>query len=198
MVAVTGGIGSGKSTVAAMFQERGAAVVDTDAIAQELTQSGQPALERIAARFGPDYLAADGGLDRGKLRRLVFADAGARADLQAILHPLIDMHVRQRVLASDAPYVLVLIPLLAETGGYRDLAQRVLVVDCNEALQLQRTMQRSSLAADEVRAIMAAQASRSSRLALADDVIHNDGGLEELASQVDALDLRYRTLVQCD
>lgn len=195
MVAVTGGIGSGKSTVAAMFRERGAAVVDTDVIAEEFTRPGEPALDRIAARFGPEYIAAGGGLDRSKLRRLVFEDARARADLEAILHPLIETRVRERVLASDAPYVLVLIPLFAETGAYRDLVQRVLVVDCDEALQVQRTMQRSGLAADEVRAIMAAQASRASRLALADDVIRNDDGLKQLAAQVNALDLRYRELV---
>jgi len=195
VVAVTGGIGSGKSTVAAMFRERGAAVVDTDVIAEELTRPGEPALDRIAARFGPEYLAAGGGLDRSKLRRLVFEDARARADLEAILHPLIETRVRERVLASDAPYVLVLIPLFAETGAYRDLVQRVLVVDCDEALQVQRTMQRSGLAADEVRAIMAAQVSRASRLALADDVIRNDDGLKQLAAQVEALDLRYRALV---
>ncbi|HTT39528.1 MAG TPA: dephospho-CoA kinase [Burkholderiales bacterium] len=195
MVAVTGGIGSGKSTVAAMFRKRGAAVVDTDVIAEELTRPGEPALDRIAARFGPEYIAAGGGLDRSKLRRLVFEDARARADLEAILHPLIETRVRERVLASDAPYVLVLIPLFAETGAYRDLVQRVLVVDCDEALQVQRTMQRSGLAADEVRAIMAAQVSRASRLALADDVIRNDDGLKQLAAQVNALDLRYRELV---
>jgi len=195
VVAVTGGIGSGKSTVAAMFRERGAAVVDTDVIAEEFTRPGEPALDRIAARFGPEYIAAGGGLDRSKLRRLVFEDARARADLEAILHPLIETRVRERVLASDAPYVLVLIPLFAETGAYRDLVQRVLVVDCDEALQVQRTMQRSGLAADEVRAIMAAQASRASRLALADDVIRNDDGLKQLAAQVNALDLRYRELV---
>jgi len=194
VVGVTGGIGSGKSTVAGLFQELGAGIVDTDAIARELTLPGQPALRRIAERFGTEYLDTDGTLNRAKLRRLVFVEPGARNDLEAILHPLIGDQVRKRVQACDAPYVLVLIPLLAETGAYRDLLRRVLVVDCDEQLQVQRTMERSGLSADEVRAIMAAQASRSARLALADDIIVNDGGLAELNRQVAILDARYREL----
>jgi len=194
VVGVTGGIGSGKSTAAQRFQERGADVVDTDAIARELTRPGQPALAQISERFGAELLAADGGLDRDKLRTRVFSNPAARSALEAILHPMIRREVEVRVRASTGPYVLVLVPLLVETGGYRNLVQRVLVIDCDEQLQVQRTMQRSGLTEDQVRVIMRAQATRSQRLALADDLIHNDGSPEDLARQVDALDARYRTL----
>ncbi|PWT76303.1 MAG: dephospho-CoA kinase [Proteobacteria bacterium] len=194
IVGVTGGIGSGKSTAAAMFEEHGAGVIDTDAIALELTQPGQPTLQRIAQRFGNDYLGADGRLDRAKLRALVFSDPVARADLEAILHPSIGAEVRSRVQQNLTPYVLILIPLLAETGAYRELLKRILVIDCDERLQIQRAMDRSGLTVEEVRSIIAAQASRSARLALADDIIVNDRGLAELHTQVAALDARYRQL----
>jgi dephospho-CoA kinase len=193
-VAVTGGIGSGKSTAARLFQERGADLVDADAIAHELTLTGRPAHEQIVGRFGPDFLAADGSLDRDKLGRRVFSDPHARRALEDILHPSIRREVETRVRASSAPYTLVLIPLLVETGGYRELVQRVLVVDCDERVQVQRAVQRGGLNEEQVHAIMRAQATRSQRLALADDVIHNDGNLKELASQVEALDASYRAL----
>jgi dephospho-CoA kinase len=194
IVAVTGGIGSGKSTAARLFQQRGADLVDTDAIAHELTQPGQRALDQIAAQLGAEHLAADGSLDRGKLRSHVFSDPDARRTLEAILHPPIRREVETRTRASSAPYVLVLVPLLVETGGYHNLAQRVLVVDCNEELQVQRAARRGGLTENQVRAIMRTQAKRSQRLALADDLIQNDGTLEELARQVEELDARYRAL----
>jgi len=194
IVAVTGGIGSGKSTAARLFQQRGANLVDTDAIAHELTQPGQQALDQIAAQLGAEYLAADGSLDRGKLRSHVFSDPEARKILEGILHPPIRREVETRARASSAPYVLLLVPLLVESGGYRDLAQRVLVVDCNEELQVQRAARRGGLTENQVRAIMRTQATRSQRLALADDLIQNDGTLEELARQVEELDARYRAL----
>jgi dephospho-CoA kinase len=194
IVAMTGGIGSGKSTAARLFQERGAGVVDTDAIAHELTLTGRPALAEIVGRFGAEYLAADGSLDRGKLRSRVFSDPDARRALEDILHPSIRREVEVRVRASSAQYTLVLIPLLVETGGYRELAQRVLVVDCDERLQVQRAVQRGRLTEEQVHAILQAQATRSQRLALADEVIHNDGTLKELAHQVEVLDVRYRAL----
>lgn len=195
-IGVTGGIGSGKTTAARLFQERGADMVDTDAIAHELTRTGGPALERIAARFGPQYLGADGALDRARLREHVFSDSQARRDLEAILHPLIRSEVEARVRASRAPYILLVIPLLAETGGYPELIRRVLVVDCDEQVQVQRTMQRSGLTETQVRAIMRTQASRSARLAIADDVLRNDGDLAGLAEQVRALDDRYRAMAR--
>jgi len=194
IVAVTGGIGSGKSTTARLFQERGAGLVDADAIAHELTLTGRPAHEQIVGRFGADYLATDGSLEREKLRSRVFSDPDARRALEGILHPSIRREVETRVRASSAPYTLVLIPLLVETGGYRELVQRVLVVDCNERVQVQRAVQRGGLTEEQVHAIMRAQATRSQRLALADDVIHNDGTLKELACQVEVLDASYRAL----
>ena len=194
VIGVTGGIGSGKSTAAQLFRERGADLLDTDAIAHELTRPGQPAVRQITERFGRDYLAADGSLERAALRGRVFSDPAARRELEGILHPLIRREVEVRVRACTGPYVLVLVPLLVESGGYREMLDRVLVVDCDEGLQVQRTMQRSGLTEGEVRAIMQTQASRATRLALADDVIHNDGDLAELARQVEALDTRYRAL----
>lgn len=194
IVAVTGGIGSGKSTAARLLHERGADLVDTDAIAHELTQPGRPALHQIAARLGAEHLRTDGSLDRGKLRSRVFSDPDARRTLEGILHPPIKREVEARVRKCSAPYAVVLVPLLVETGGYRDLVQRVLVVDCDERVQVQRAVQRGGLTEDQVRAIMRAQATRSQRLALADDVIQNDGTLEDLARQVEILDARYRAL----
>jgi dephospho-CoA kinase len=194
VVGVTGGIGSGKSTVAELFRALGAVLVDTDAIAHELTLPGQPAVMQIAERFGQEILTADGSLDRAALRARVFSDPAARQDLENILHPMIRREVDRRVSEARGPYVLLLIPLLVETGGYKNVVNRILVVDCDESLQVQRTMQRSGLTEDQVHAIMRTQASRAARLALADDVIHNDGGLAALAPQVQALDARYRAL----
>ena len=194
VVGVTGGIGSGKSTVAELFRALGAVLVDTDAIAHELTLPGQPAVMQIAERFGQEILTADGSLDRAALRARVFSDPAARQDLENILHPMIRREVDRRVSEARGPYVLLLIPLLVETGGYKNVVNRILVVDCDESLQVQRTMHRSGLTEEQVHAIMRTQASRAARLALADDVIHNDGGLAALAPQVQALDARYRAL----
>jgi dephospho-CoA kinase len=194
VVGVTGGIGSGKSTVAELFRALGAALVDTDDIAHELTLPGQPAVMQIVERFGREFVAADGSLDRAALRAKVFSDPGARRDLENILHPMIRREVERRISQARGPYALLLVPLLVETGGYKNLVNRILVVDCDESLQVQRTMQRSGLSEEQVHAIMRTQASRAARLALADDVIHNDGDLAELAPQVQALDARYRAM----
>ena len=191
VVGVTGGIGSGKTTAARLFAECGAGLVDTDEIALRLTQPGQPAVAEIARRFGPKYLTPAGALDRQRMRSHVFSDPAAKAQLEAILHPLIRMQVAEQVRASDAPYVLVLIPLLVETGGYPTLVQRVLVVDADEAVQIARTMARSALSEEQVRAIMRTQATREQRLAAADDIIDNNGDLEQLRLQVQALHARY-------
>lgn len=194
IVGLTGGIGSGKSTVADRFARLGVPVIDTDAIARELTAPGGAALAPIREAFGDAVIRADGTLDRAALRRLVFADSSARLQLEAILHPRI-RHAVERTLATlHAPYVLVVIPLLVETGGYRDLLNRVLVVDCPEAMQIERVMARSGLTHDEVAAVIAAQAARAERLAAADDVIVNAGSPEALATEVEALNGRYRAL----
>lgn len=194
-IGLTGGIGSGKSFVAKAFMALGAPVVCTDTIARELVEPGQPALREIAEHFGNGVLLPDGSLDRGAMRQLVFADADARAALERILHPRIRDVVSRRIAAAAAPYVVVDIPLLAETGhSYRALLDRVLVVDCSAATRRQRVMLRDGVTAVQVDAMMAAQAPDDARLALADDVILNEGSAEELADHVAALDRKYRML----
>ena len=193
-VGVTGGIGSGKSRAAALFGELGADVVDTDNISHELTAAGGSAMPAITAAFGAGAASPDGSLDRAVMRRLVFEKPDVRKQLETILHPRIRERALSRVIESAAPYVLLVVPLLLETGGYRDLIERVLVVDCDESLQISRAMQRSNLTADAVRAIMAAQLPRQQRLAGADDVIHNDGNIAQLRGQVSDLHHQYLKL----
>lgn len=193
-VGLTGGIGSGKSRAAALFGELGAEVVDTDEISHEITGIGGSAMPAIIATFGATAVAADGSLDRAVMRRLVFGNPDARKRLENILHPQIRELAHRRMARSAAPYVLLVVPLLLETGGYRDLIQRVLVVDCEESLQVSRAMHRSQLTEGAVRAIMDAQLPRQQRLAGADDVIHNDGDITQLREQVAALHQRYLEL----
>jgi len=193
-VGLTGGIGSGKSRAASLFGELGAEVVDTDEISHEITGIGGSAMPAIIATFGAAAAAADGSLDRAVMRRLVFGNPDARKRLENILHPQIREHARRRMARSAAPYVLLVVPLLLETGGYRDLIQRVLVVDCEESLQVSRAMHRSQLTEEAVRAIMGAQLPRQRRLAGANDVIHNDGDITQLREQVAALHQRYLEL----
>ena len=193
-VGLTGGIGSGKSTVADLFAELGTPVIDTDAIARELTAPAGAALDAIHAAFGETVMQADGALDRAALRQRVFSDAAARRQLEAILHPRIRQIVAQTLATLTAPYALIVIPLLVETGGYRDVLNRVLVVDCPEDLQVARVMARSGLAQDDVEAILAAQAGRAARLAVADDVILNTASSEALRAQVATLHQRYLAL----
>lgn len=194
IVGLTGGIGSGKSAVAAGFADLGIAVVDTDAIAHELTGAGGAAMPAIAAAFGTAVLSAAGALDRAAMHRLVFADAGVRQRLEGILHPMIQHEALARceqALSQHSPYVILAVPLLVESGAYRQYVRRVLVVDCDEAVQEQRVMARSGLAADEVRRIMSTQAARTERRAAADDIIDNNGDLAALFPQVEALHDRY-------
>lgn len=195
-IALTGGIGSGKTTVAELFRRLGADVIDTDAISHALTRPGAPGHQAILDAFGPEYARSDGSLDRARLRARVFGDAAARAKLEAILHPMIRAQAAAALAAAHGPYALLVVPLLVETGAYKDLIQRILVVDCSEEEQLRRTMARSGLSADEVRAIMAAQASRAQRLAAADDVLLNHGDTADLERQVAQLDARYRQLAR--
>jgi len=190
-VGLTGGIGSGKSTVADLFAGQGVPVIDTDVIACTLTAPGGMALDAVRAAFGDQVMQADGSLDRAALRRRVFSDADARHQLEAILHPLIRLAVEQQLATLAAPYVLIVIPLLVETGTYQAVLDRVLVVDCPEDQQIARVMARSGLTLDEVKAILAAQAARAARLAIADDVISNTASPEALRTQVAALHRRY-------
>jgi len=195
-VGVTGGIGSGKSSAAALFAGFGADIIDTDDIAHELTRTGGQAMPAIITAFGNRTVAADGGLDRNAMREIAFADPSQRKILEGILHPMIRAEARRRVAASATPYVLLVVPLLLESAGYPDLVQRVLVIDCDESVQIRRTMQRSGLSAEAVRAIMAAQLPRQQRLDLADDVLHNDGDLPALRQQVATLHERYLNLAK--
>jgi len=191
IVGLTGGIGSGKSAAADLFAELGAALVDTDAIAHQLTASQGAAIAPLRATFGDNVIAADGALDRAAMRKLVFSDASAKARLEAILHPMIRAESERRCEVATAPYVVLVVPLLVESGNYRRRAQRVVVVDCPEEVQVARVMARSGLTADEGRAIMATQATRAQRLAVADDVIDNSGDLARLRPQVLALHRIY-------
>jgi len=190
-VGLTGGIGSGKSTVADLFAGHGVPVIDTDVIARALTAPGGMALDAVRAAFGDQVMQADGALDRAALRRRVFSDADARHQLEAILHPRIRLAVEQQLATLSAPYVLIVIPLLVETGAYQEVLDRVLLVDCPEDQQITRVMARSGFTLDEVKAILAAQAGRAARLAIADDVISNTASPEALRTQVAALHRRY-------
>ena len=191
VVGLTGGIGSGKSTVADLFSQRGVTVIDTDDIARELTGVQGAALPEIIAAFGAAMVLPQGGLDRSAMRRQVFADASAKARLEAILHPKIRQESRRRCQAATSIYVLLVVPLLVETGVWQQEVRRILVVDCDEATQIVRVKARNALSATEVRAIMVTQATRSARLAVADDVILNNDRLEALEPQVQALHQRY-------
>jgi len=194
VVGMTGGIGSGKSTVADAFAALGVPVIDTDVIARELTAPGGVALAAIRATFGDAVMQADGALDRAALRRRVFADAAARHQLEAILHPAIRQRVEQELAQLTARHALLVIPLLVETGAYQDVIKRILVVDCPEETQVARVMSRNGLTRDEVRAILAAQATRADRLAVADDVIPNTASIEDLRVEVARLNQRYLAL----
>ncbi len=192
VIGLTGGIGSGKSAVAALFAGRGIAVIDSDAIAHALTAPGGAAIAAIRDRFGADFIDAAGALDRDRMRTRVFNDPQARAQLEAILHPMIRAEGSARIDAAASPYVVHMVPLLVEAGlAGSGRYQRLLVVDCPEAIQVERVMRRSGLAAPEVRRIMATQASREARLASADDVIDNTGPQSALAPQVEALHRDY-------
>ncbi|MBI5107170.1 MAG: dephospho-CoA kinase [Rhodocyclales bacterium] len=191
VVGLTGGIGSGKSAVGNLFAERGIAVIDTDALAHQLTAPGGAAMPAIRAAFGDAVATADAGLDRAAMRTIVFADPSARKRLEAILHPMIREESERRLAGADSPYAILMVPLLVESGDYRKRVDRVAVVDCREATQIDRVMQRNGLARPEVERILAAQATRTERLAAADDVIDNDGALAELAPRIEQLHRSY-------
>ena len=191
-VGLTGGIGSGKSTVAMLFAEHGAGIIDTDAIAHQLTQANSKAVAVIWAAFGDEYIADDGALNRKKMRGLIFSDAAAKQRLELILHPLILEQVKSQLQQLQAkPYVVIVVPLLPESPSFQQLVQRVLVVDCDENTQIARVIGRSQMNEIEVHAIITLQTPRAERLQLADDVIRNNGSLDNLAEQVTVLHERY-------
>ena len=194
VVGLTGGIGSGKTAVAAAFAALDVEIVDADALAHRLSAAGAEGFAAIRAAFGETILGADGELDRAALRRLVFDDVAARRRLEEILHPLIRAEAQRQVRGWRGVYGIVVVPLLLEHAGLRSIIDRILVVDCPEDEQVRRVVARSGLNADEVRAIMATQLDRARRRASADDVLDNSGAISAIAPQVRALDQRYREL----
>ena len=194
VIGLTGGIGSGKSSVARIFSALGAAVIDTDEIAHRLTAKGTPALAAIIEQFGSSYQLPDGNLDRAKLRKRVFSDHAAKEKLETLLHPLIKQQVVSEMAEAQGPYLVLVIPLFFETGAYRDLVDRVLVVDCDENQQISRTMSRSQLSAADVRSVMAHQAPRAERIKQADDILSNRGDHADLEEHVKELHQRYLAL----
>jgi dephospho-CoA kinase len=190
VVGLTGGIGSGKTTVANGFSALGVPVIDADQIAHQLVEPGQPALDEIVAAFGAGCLTADGRLDRQSMRETVFKDESQRQRLEAILHPKIRQRIRSLITRVRTPYCIVVIPLLLETGQ-QDLVKRILVVDTLKEKQISRVAARDDLSHNVVTAIMNSQLDRNTRLAAADDVIINDDGLESLPGKIEALHTRY-------
>lgn len=191
IVGLTGGIGSGKSTVADAFVTLGATLVDTDLIAHELTGAQGAAMPALIQAFGNGIIAANGALDRSAMRQLVFSDSGAKSRLEGILHPMIRSISRERCALAASPYVILAVPLLVESGTYRERCDRIAVVDCPESLQIERVMQRNSLSEEEVLRIVRSQASRAERLSIADDVIENSSDLNTLTTQVENLHRQY-------
>ncbi len=194
-IGLTGGIASGKSTVAARFKELGIPVIDADEAARAVVEPGQSGLAAVIKRFGSGVLAADGTLNRGALRSLVFADARSRRDLEAILHPLIRAEMESREALAAGPYAVLAIPLLVESGAL-DRVDRILVVDVDEAIQVSRVMARDHCSEEQARAILSAQASRADRRKAADDVVENSGSVSELRQAVDRLHQGYLKLAE--
>jgi dephospho-CoA kinase len=195
-IGLTGGIASGKSTVTQRFTELGVPVIDADVSSRRVVEPGQPGLDQIVARFGSGVLSGDGNLDRRALRDLIFKDPSLRKALDAILHPLIRADMEREALHAKGPYVVMAIPLLVEGGSARQRVDRVLVVDTEEALQIKRLQERDGGSEEQARAILAAQASRSARLAAADDVLLNSGSVADLRQAVDNLHAQYLHLAQ--
>jgi dephospho-CoA kinase len=196
-VGLTGGIGSGKSTVADLFAARGVPVIDTDLIAHRITAPGGVAMPKIASEFGASFVAQDGSLDRTRMRTLIFSDDTARGRLEAITHPLIRAETERERSEARGPYLMVVVPLLVESGSWKTRVNRVLVVDCAVETQIARVMRRNAFTREQVLAIIARQATRDQRLAAADDVIVNEhAAVEALEKEVEALHRQYLVLAQ--
>lgn len=194
-IGLTGGIASGKSTAAKFFGALGVPILDSDQVARDVVEPGQPPLERLVERFGPSILTPDGHLDRPALREIVFSDPKARADLEALTHPAIGAAMEARSAAAGGPYQILVIPLLVEKNLAAHV-DRVLVVDCEEQVQIRRLRARDGSTLEQAKAILNAQASRAARLKAADDVIRNDTDMNAVRSQVAALHARYLDLAQ--
>ncbi len=196
-VGLTGGVGSGKSTVAAMLGDCGAGIVDADALSHQLTQAGGGAIAALRGSFGPQAIAADGSLDRTYMRTLAFSEPAVRVQLESLLHPLIRTEMRTRaaeMITVGSPYIVFVVPLLVESDNWRSATRRVLLVDCSEATQLTRVRSRSGISETVARGIMGAQASRQRRLAIADDVLMNEAPLTDIRPRVELL---HRTYMLC-
>ncbi|MFZ6732784.1 dephospho-CoA kinase [Undibacterium sp. Ji42W] len=193
---LTGGIGSGKTTVANMLGELGAALIDTDLIAHQLTVPGGLAIPGIRTQFGDEFITADGAMDRAGIRQLVFADTAQKLKLEAILHPLIRTETERAATEARGDYRIFVVPLLVESGNWKQRVDRILVVDCDEETQINRVMSRNQLSREQVEAIMRNQASRQARLAAADDVIVNNGNLENISEEVLRLHELYLRLAK--
>jgi len=191
LVGLTGGIGSGKTTVANLFVELGAGIIDSDEVARALTAPGGAAIAEIGEHFGAEYVTAEGALDRSRMRKLVFGNEKARRELEGILHPRIRLESQRLIAKTTAPYVIVVVPLLLESRAYRGLANRVLVVDCAPETQVTRVMRRSGLSREEVLAIMATQLRRDERLRNADDIVDNEGDPSALRPQIPPLHQQF-------
>ncbi len=191
VVGLTGGIGSGKTAAAEKFAQHGIVVIDTDAIARGLTATNGAAMPAIKKQFGDKFITSDGALNRDLMRQTVFSDAAAKKKLEAILHPMIRAVSIQGIHEAKSAYVILAVPLLFETGGYAGLINTTLVIDCDEAAQIRRTMSRSGMTQEQVQSVMAAQLPRAERLKHADHIIDNSGTLEELARRVDDLHKHY-------
>ena len=195
-VGLTGGIGSGKSTVADLFATLGAAVIDTDVIAHQLTAANGAAIEAIKSTFGAAFITESGAMNRARMREAVFADPATKKRLEAIIHPLIRAETERAAAQADGPYIVFVVPLLVESGFWQQRVSRVLLIDCPEDIQIRRVMQRNTLTEQQVRAIMATQVPRADRLAAADDVIVNDSDTAALLPQVHRLHQQYVALAQ--
>jgi dephospho-CoA kinase len=192
-IGLTGGIGSGKSTIAAMLQQLGAGIVDADALVHELIAPSGAAVEALRREFGAEAIAADGGLDRAWMRARAFGDADVRRRLEAVLHPQVRAEARERAIALSTlvPYIVFVIPLLVESGDWKSRVQRILVVDCVETTQVSRVAERPGMDEKSARAILHAQATRQSRLAIADDVLYNEAPWADIQSRVALLHRHY-------
>lgn len=193
VVILTGGIAAGKTTVSDLFAQRGVPVIDTDQIAHEIVEPGQPALKQIAEAFGPEFLGADGRLDRKKMRNAIFSSPQQKTRLEGILHPAIVAEADHRIAQIDAPWCILVVPLLTETS-LLPWTDHVLVVDVEESVQIERVMTRDNISQQQAQSILAAQPSRRQRLALADDILDNSGSLEQLKTVVNELQRKYATL----
>jgi dephospho-CoA kinase len=194
-IGLTGGIASGKTTVANMFADCGASIIDTDVIARDLVRPGTSSLAEIRRQFGDGVISGDGSLDRAALRKIVFDDEASRIDLENILHPRIREVVMRSSALVDGPYQIIVVPLLIESP-LRDFVDRIVVVDCDAEIQLKRLLSRDSETPEQAKRIIAAQSSRQSRIDIADDIITNDGRIDDTRKQVDALHRYYLKLAE--